>query len=123
MFFTDDWNILKRSNFFIVCVPTPVDKKNKPDLSFLYKVSKILGKCIKKGDIIFFESTVFPGVTNFCGKKIENISGLKYQKDFFVGYSPERINPVIPKELLIKFLRLYLLKMKKLAIKLRKFIN
>lgn len=120
MFFTDDWNILKRSNFFIVCVPTPVDKKNKPDLSFLYKVSKILGKCIKKGDIIFFESTVFPGVTNFCGKKIENISGLKYQKDFFVGYSPERINPGDPKRTIDKISKVVSFENEKISNKVKK---
>ena len=120
MFFTDDWNTLKKSNFFIICVPTPVDKNNKPDLSFLYKVSNILGKCIKKGDIIFFESTVFPGVTNICGKKIEKISSLKYQKDFFVGYSPERINPGDPKRTIDKISKVVSFENKKITNKVKK---
>lgn len=81
-------------NFFIVTVPTPIYKNKKPDLRPLITATKIISKYIKKNDIIFYESTVYPGVTeNLCIKIIEKISKFKYQKDFFVGYSPERINP------------------------------
>lgn len=102
MSFTSNWHLLKKCNFYIVCVPTPVKNNNKPDLSHLMKVSKLLSYCLKKGDIIFFESTVFPGVTDLCAKKIEKFSKLKSQKDFFVGYSPERINPGDPKKTIDK---------------------
>ena len=82
------------SNYYIVTVPTPVDKHNKPDLTPLYKASETVGKVLKKGDIVIYESTVFPGATEEeCVPVLEKVSGLKYNKDFFVGYSPERINP------------------------------
>jgi UDP-N-acetyl-D-galactosamine dehydrogenase len=85
---------IKNSNFFIICVPTPVFKNNKPDLSLLKKASISVAKYIKKNDIIFFESTVYPGVTKkICLPIIEKYSKLKEGKDFFIGYSPERINP------------------------------
>lgn len=81
-------------NYFIVTVPTPVDKHNRPDLIPLYKASEAVGKVLKKGDIVIYESTVYPGVTEEeCVPVLEKISGLVFNKDFFAGYSPERINP------------------------------
>lgn len=81
-------------NFYIVTVPTPVDKYNRPDLTPLYKASETVGKVLKKGDIIVYESTVYPGVTeDECVPVLEKVSGMKYNIDFFCGYSPERINP------------------------------
>jgi len=81
-------------NYFIVTVPTPVDKNNRPDLTPLYKASETVGKVLKKGDIVIYESTVYPGVTEEeCIPVLEKISGLKFNADFFAGYSPERINP------------------------------
>lgn len=81
-------------NYFIVTVPTPVDKNNRPDLTPLYKSSETVGSILKKGDIVIYESTVYPGVTEEeCVPVLEKISGLQFNVDFFVGYSPERINP------------------------------
>ncbi len=81
-------------NIFIVTVPTPTDKYNRPVLTPLVKASETVGKVLKKGDIVVYESTVYPGVTeDECVPVLEKISGLKFNKDFFVGYSPERINP------------------------------
>lgn len=81
-------------NFYIVTVPTPIDKNKKPDLSLLVKASETIGKVINKGDIVVYESTVYPGATEEdCIPVIEKTSGLKYNVDFFAGYSPERINP------------------------------
>ena len=81
-------------NFYIVTVPTPVDKNNRPDLTPLVKASETVGNVISKGDIIVYESTVYPGATeDDCIPVIEKVSGLQYNKDFFAGYSPERINP------------------------------
>nr|WP_305070313.1 nucleotide sugar dehydrogenase [Flavobacterium sp. JAS] len=81
-------------NYFIITVPTPVDKNNRPDLTPLYKSSESVGKILKKGDIVIYESTVYPGVTEEqCVPVLEKISGLKFNVDFFAGYSPERINP------------------------------
>lgn len=85
---------IKDCNYFIVTVPTPVDKNNRPDLTPLYKSSETVAKVLKKGDIVIYESTVYPGVTeDECVPVLEKISGLKYNVDFFAGYSPERINP------------------------------
>lgn len=85
---------IKKCNFFIVTVPTPIFKNKNPDLRMLINSCELIGKILKKNDIVFFESTVFPGVTNkICRKTLEKISGLKSSKDFFLGYSPERINP------------------------------
>lgn len=82
------------SNIYIITVPTPVDKNNRPDLTPLYKASETVGKVLKKGDIVIYESTVYPGVTEEeCVPVLEKISGLKFNEDFFAGYSPERINP------------------------------
>ncbi len=93
-FFSSRYNELRKSNFFIVTVPTPIFNDNSPDLRNLISVSNILKKIIKKNDIIFFESTVYPGVTEkVCVPIIEKGSGLKNNIDFYIGYSPERINP------------------------------
>lgn len=82
------------ANFYVVTVPTPVDKNNRPDLTPLYKASETVGKVLKKGDIVVYESTVYPGVTEEeCIPVLEKTSGLKFNEDFFAGYSPERINP------------------------------
>lgn len=85
---------MRDCNFYVVAVPTPVDKNNNPDLSPLYGASTTIGKVLKKGDIVVYESTVYPGVTeDECIPVVEKVSGLKYNVDFFAGYSPERINP------------------------------
>lgn len=85
---------IRDCNFYIVAVPTPVDKNNNPDLRPLYGASETVGKVISKGDIVVYESTVYPGVTeDECIPVVEKVSGLKYNVDFFAGYSPERINP------------------------------
>lgn len=82
------------ANTYIITVPTPVDKNNRPDLTPLYKASETVGKVLKKGDIVIYESTVYPGVTEEeCIPVLEKISGLKFNEDFYAGYSPERINP------------------------------
>jgi UDP-N-acetyl-D-galactosamine dehydrogenase len=87
-------NDIADCNYYIVTVPTPVDKNNRPDLTPLYKSSETVGKVLKKGDIVIYESTVYPGVTeDECVPVLEKISGLKFNVDFFAGYSPERINP------------------------------
>ncbi len=91
--YTNKLKDIKKGNFYIVAVPTPIDKKNTPDLTLLKKSCKFLSKIIKKGDIIFFESTVYPTVTNEICIPILNTSGLQENNDFYVGYSPERINP------------------------------
>ena len=93
--YTSDIRQISGCNVYIVTVPTPIDSNNKPDLTPLINVSKeIIGKVISKGDVVIYESTVYPGVTEeICVPEIESISGFKYNKDFFVGYSPERINP------------------------------
>ncbi|AXT49831.1 nucleotide sugar dehydrogenase [Aquimarina sp. BL5] len=85
---------IKDCNYYVVTVPTPVDKNNRPDLTPLYKSSETVGKVLKKGDIVIYESTVYPGVTEEeCIPVLEKISGLKFNEDFYAGYSPERINP------------------------------
>lgn len=85
---------IKDCNYYVITVPTPVDKNNRPDLTPLYKSSESVGKVLKKGDIVIYESTVFPGATeDECVPVLERVSGLKFNEDFFVGYSPERINP------------------------------
>jgi len=85
---------LRRCRVFIVTVPTPIDKYNRPDLTPLEKSSETVGKVLKKGDIVVYESTVYPGCTEeICIPILERVSGLKFNRDFFAGYSPERINP------------------------------
>jgi UDP-N-acetyl-D-glucosamine/UDP-N-acetyl-D-galactosamine dehydrogenase len=92
--YTADLGDLKSADFFIVAVPTPVDQANKPDLTPLIKASRSVGSALKKGDIVVFESTVYPGATEEdCVPVLEASSGLKHGVDFFCGYSPERINP------------------------------
>lgn len=85
---------IRDCNFYVVAVPTPVDENNNPDLTPLYGASTTVGKVIKPGDIVVYESTVYPGVTeDECIPVVEKVSGLKFNKDFYAGYSPERINP------------------------------
>lgn len=92
--YTTDIADLKQATFFIMAVPTPVDAANKPDLTPLIKASETVGKVLKKGDIVVYESTVYPGATEEdCVPVLEKISGLQFGIDFTVGYSPERINP------------------------------
>ncbi len=94
LYCTHELDSLKKCNIFIITVPTPVDKNNRPDLTPLYKSSETVGKVLKKGDIVIYESTVYPGVTeDECVPVLEKHSGLVFNKDFFCGYSPERINP------------------------------
>lgn len=85
---------IREANIYVITVPTPIDKHNRPDLTPLYKSSETVGKVLKKGDIVIYESTVYPGVTEEeCVPVLEKVSGLKFNADFFAGYSPERINP------------------------------
>jgi UDP-N-acetyl-D-galactosamine dehydrogenase len=92
--FTNELDVLRKANFFIVAVPTPVDKHNVPDLIPVTRASETIGKVIKKGDYVVYESTVYPGCTEEdCVPIIEKLSGLKMTEDYMIGYSPERINP------------------------------
>ena len=85
---------LNDAQIFVVAVPTPTDKNNRPDLTPLIKASETVGKVLKKNDIVVYESTVYPGATEEdCVPVLEKVSGMTFNKDFFVGYSPERINP------------------------------
>ena len=94
LFCTASLDEIKDCHYYIVTVPTPVDKNNRPDLTPLYKASETVGKVIKKGAIVIYESTVYPGATEEdCIPVVEKTSGLKFNVDFFAGYSPERINP------------------------------
>ena len=91
---TTDIEKIKDCNFYVVAVPTPVDENNRPDLKPLWGASETVGKVISKGDVVVYESTVYPGVTEEeCLPVVERVSGLKFNVDFFAGYSPERINP------------------------------
>ena len=91
---TTDIEMIRDCNFYVVAVPTPVDENNNPDLTPLYGASTTVGKVISKGDIVVYESTVYPGVTeDECIPVVEKVSGLKMNVDFYAGYSPERINP------------------------------
>ena len=92
--YTTDLEQLRDRQVFIVTVPTPIDNAKRPDLSALMSASRTVGKVLKKGDIVVYESTVYPGATEEdCAPILEQVSGLKLNRDFFVGYSPERINP------------------------------
>ncbi len=92
--YTANLEDLKDSNFFIVTVPTPIDDFKQPDLTPLIKASTSIGQVLKKGDVVVYESTVYPGATEeVCIPVLEKVSGLKFNQDFFAGYSPERINP------------------------------
>ena len=91
---TTDLEKIRKCNFYVVAVPTPVDENNRPDLKPLWGASETVGKVISKGDIVVYESTVYPGVTEEeCLPVVERVSGLKFNVDFYAGYSPERINP------------------------------
>lgn len=91
---TADIEKIRDCNFYVVAVPTPVDDHNSPDLTPLYEASATVGRVIGKSDVVVYESTVYPGVTeNECIPVVEKVSGLKFNVDFFAGYSPERINP------------------------------
>ena len=91
---TTDLEKIRKCNFYVVAVPTPVDEDNRPDLNPLLGASETVGKVISKGDIVVYESTVYPGVTEEeCLPVVEKVSGLKFNVDFYAGYSPERINP------------------------------
>lgn len=91
---TSNIDDIRDCNFYVVAVPTPVDGNNNPDLTPLYGASTTVGKVISKGDVVVYESTVYPGVTeDECIPVVEKVSGLKFNEDFFAGYSPERINP------------------------------
>ena len=91
---TSNIDDIRDCNFYVVAVPTPVDRNNNPDLTPLYGASEVVGKVISKGDTVVYESTVYPGVTeDECLPVVERVSGLKFNVDFFAGYSPERINP------------------------------
>ena len=94
--FTTDPSLIKQADFVIIAVPTPVTKSKEPDLSYVKSAAKTVGKNLKKGSIVVLESTVYPGVTEEIVKPIlEEESGLKCGEDFKIGYSPERINPVM----------------------------
>ena len=94
LFCTNQLDKIKDCNYFIITVPTPVDKNNRPILTPLIKASETVGNVLKNGDIVIYESTVYPGATEEdCVPVLEKVSGLKFNKDFYVGYSPERINP------------------------------
>jgi UDP-N-acetyl-D-galactosamine dehydrogenase len=94
MKFTSESQDISTANFYIITVPTPVDQHNRPDLTPLIRASETVGKVLKKGDIVVYESTVYPGCTEQdCVPVLERVSGLKFNTDFYCGYSPERINP------------------------------
>ena len=94
LYCTSQLEDIKNADIYIITVPTPVDKHNRPDLTPLYKSSETVAKVLQKGDIVIYESTVYPGVTEEeCVPVLEKVSGLTFNQDFFVGYSPERINP------------------------------
>jgi len=94
LFCTNQLDKIKDCNYYIVTVPTPVDKNNRPILTPLIKASETVGNILKKGDVVIYESTVYPGATEEdCVPVLERVSGLKFNKDFYAGYSPERINP------------------------------
>jgi UDP-N-acetyl-D-galactosamine dehydrogenase len=94
LFMTSDPKQLEQATFFVVAVPTPVDVDNRPDLTPVVKASETVGRAMKKGAVVVYESTVYPGVTeDICGPILAKLSGLKQGVDFKLGYSPERINP------------------------------
>jgi len=104
---TADPDKLLQCNIYVVTVPTPIEKHNRPDLRPLYKASETIGKVLKRDDIVIYESTVYPGVTEEeCVPVLENTSGLVFNEDFFVGYSPERINPGDKEHTVAKILKI-----------------
>ncbi len=107
MLFTMNLDDVKDCNIYIVTVPTPIDENNEPDLTPLIKSSQSVGKILKKDDIVIYESTVYPGVTeDICVPELEEMSGLKFNTDFFCGYSPERINPGDKEHTVTKILKI-----------------
>ena len=107
MKFTSDVKDIKDSNIYIVTVPTPIDENNEPDLTPIIKSTQMLGTILKKDDIVIYESTVFPGATEeVCVPLLEEGSNLEFNKDFFCGYSPERINPGDKKHTVTKILKI-----------------
>jgi len=105
--FANELEKIKDRNLFIVTVPTPIDKYNKPDFTPLIAASKSVGKVLSKGDIVVYESTVFPGATEeICIPELEKMSGLKFNNDFYAGYSPERINPGDKEHTVAKILKI-----------------
>ena len=105
--YTNNYDDLRDTDIFIVTVPTPVDKYNRPDLTPLYMASETVGKVMKKGAVVVYESTVFPGCTEEeCVPVLEQFSGMKFNADFFCGYSPERINPGDKEHTLTKILKI-----------------
>ncbi len=106
LYCSNDINDINDCNYYIITVPTPVDKNNRPILDLLHKSSQMIGGVLKKGDIVVYESTVYPGVTeDECVPILEKVSGLVFNKDFFAGYSPERINPGDKKHTVEKILK------------------
>ncbi|MEW7291804.1 nucleotide sugar dehydrogenase [Aquimarina sp. 2304DJ70-9] len=106
LYCSDNIDDIRDCNYYVITVPTPVDKNNKPDLTPLYKSSEMVGKILKKDDIVIYESTVYPGVTEEeCVPVLEKISGLTFNEDFYAGYSPERINPGDKKHTVEKILK------------------
>ena len=104
--FTTDLARIEDCNVYIVTVPTPIDKNKRPDLTPLVKASQTIGKVLKKDDIVIYESTVYPGATQeVCVPMLQEVSGLKYNEDFYCGYSPERINPGDKKHTVTKILK------------------
>jgi UDP-N-acetyl-D-galactosamine dehydrogenase len=107
MLFTTTLDDIKDCNIYIITVPTPIDNDNKPDLTPLIKSSQAIGRVLKKDDIVIYESTVYPGVTeDICVPALECTSGLKFNEDFFCGYSPERINPGDKEHTVTKILKI-----------------
>ena len=106
LYFSDEESYLESCDFYVITVPTPTDKNKRPDLTPLIKASECVGQVLKNGDYVVYESTVYPGVTeDTCVPVLEGISGLKLNKDFFVGYSPERINPGDKKRSITKIIK------------------
>ncbi len=107
MIFSTNLDDIKDCNIYIVTVPTPIDSSNRPDLSPLVKSSQMIGKVLKKDDIVIYESTVYPGVTEeVCVPELESTSNMKFNRDFFCGYSPERINPGDKEHTVTKILKI-----------------
>tara|TARA_X000000950_G_scaffold21363_1_gene23132 strand:- start:44058 stop:45335 length:1278 start_codon:yes stop_codon:yes gene_type:complete len=124
LIFTENIKFVKDCDFIIICAPTPIDKSNKPDLRLLEKACKDVGKHLSKNSIVCFESTVYPGVTeDVCVPILSNESKLLWKKDFFVGYSPERINPGDKKRSLINIDKLVAADTPKTLNKLSKLYN
>jgi len=107
LWLTDNLSDIKSANFYVITVPTPVDKSNRPDLTPLYKASETVGSVLAKDDVVVYESTVFPGATeDECIPILEKVSGLVFNKDFYAGYSPERINPGDKEHTVTKILKI-----------------